>query len=224
MKKRSPLTFDTKHFSQMAERGMNLSVEDTFKEIYTSNHWANAESVSGEGSGSEQTVLLRSGLAEVFSKYKIKTILDLPCGDFAWMKDVAYQFDRYIGGDIVDSIIEKNGQLYTTPNREFRVLNLIEDLLPKTDLVFCRDCLVHLSLRDALTGLRNMKNSGATYLMATTFPECDYNEDIITGDWRVLNLELAPFNLGVPIELLNEGCTEGDGTYSDKSLGLWILN
>jgi hypothetical protein len=57
--------------------------------------------------------------------------------------------------------------------------------------------------------------------MTTTFPECDENKNITTGDWRIINLELSPFNFPKPLYLLNENCTEGEGTYKDKSLGLW---
>lgn len=224
MKKRSALTFDTRHFARLAAVGEKLSVKDTFHAIHSTNHWANSESVSGEGSGSQQTVELRTRLADILQKYKIKTILDLPCGDFSWMQNVEYQFQHYTGGDIVDAIIERNTRLYSAPDREFRVINLIEDSLTKVDLVFCRDCLVHLSLADALKGIENIKKSGSRYLMATTFPECEKNEDIVTGDWRVLNMEILPFRFGTPIELFNEGCTEGEGTYSDKSLGLWKLH
>jgi hypothetical protein len=36
-------------------------------------------------------------------------------------------------------------------------------------------------------------------------------------------MELAPFNFPPPIELINEGCTEGDNLFADKSIGLWRL-
>jgi hypothetical protein len=63
--------------------------------------------------------------------------------------------------------------------------------------------------------------SGIPYLLTTTFPRGEANEDIVTGDWRVLDLERAPFHLPAPLRILNEGCTEGSGVFADKSLGLW---
>jgi hypothetical protein len=51
----------------------------------------------------------------------------------------------------------------------------------------------------------------------------DQNLDITTGDWRIINLEKAPFNLPEPIKIINEKCTEANGSYADKSLGLWKL-
>jgi hypothetical protein len=54
-----------------------------------------------------------------------------------------------------------------------------------------------------------------------THPDCEENEDITTGDWRLLNLEKPPFNFPKPLQLLNEQCSEGGGQFCDKSLGLW---
>lgn len=45
----------------------------------------------------------------------------------------------------------------------------------------------------------------------------------MTGDWRPLNLERPPFNFPPPAELLAEGCTEAEGRFLDKSLGLWAI-
>jgi hypothetical protein len=49
------------------------------------------------------------------------------------------------------------------------------------------------------------------------------NADIEDGDWRMLNLERAPFNLPPPTDVLLEQCLENDGAYADKALGLWQL-
>jgi hypothetical protein len=45
----------------------------------------------------------------------------------------------------------------------------------------------------------------------------------MTGDWRPLNLERPPFNFPPPAELLAEGCTEAEGRFLDKCLGLWAI-
>jgi hypothetical protein len=41
---------------------------------------------------------------------------------------------------------------------------------------------------------------------------------------RMLNMEKFPFFFPKPIELIVEGCTEGNGEFADKSLGLWKLH
>jgi hypothetical protein len=68
-----------------------------------------------------------------------------------------------------------------------------------------------------------MKRSGAPYLLTTTFTERVYNEDNLTGQWRMRNLQRSPFDFPEPLEILNEGCTQYDGQYADKSLALWRL-
>ncbi|MGH8131321.1 MAG: hypothetical protein ACRES3_10755 [Steroidobacteraceae bacterium] len=49
------------------------------------------------------------------------------------------------------------------------------------------------------------------------------NERIVAGEWRPLNLQPPPFGLPPPLRLINENCTEGNGAYRDKALGLWDL-
>ena len=147
-------------------------------------------------------------------------MLDIPCGDFHWMKHVSLEGVDYLGADIVRALIEKNKELEAA-NIHFSQLNLIEDKLPAVDLVFCRDCLVHLSFKDTFLALQNICNSGSCYLLTTTFPGRQHNRDIITGQWRSLNLEAAPFYFPPPLKVINEGCTEEDGKFADKSLGMW---
>jgi hypothetical protein len=96
--------------------------------------------------------------------------------------------------------------------------------LQRVDLILCRDCLVHLPFRDGLALLGNFRQSGSRYLLTTTFSQLAKNNEVkMTGNWRPLNLELPPFCLPPPLYLLAEGCTEMDGRYGDKSLGLWRL-
>ena len=58
--------------------------------------------------------------------------------------------------------------------------------------------------------------------MTTTFTEKG-NRDIVTGAWRPLNLQRFPFYFTKPIEIFSEKCSEGDFSYSDKSLALYEI-
>jgi len=60
--------------------------------------------------------------------------------------------------------------------------------------------------------------------LTRTFIECASNEDIISGDWHVLNLQKPPFNFPEPQIIINEQCSEGGGAFADKSLGLWLTD
>ena len=151
-------------------------------------------------------------------------MLDIPCGDFNWMKNIELNLLEYIGADIVKEIVRLNNEKYSNDKRRFVCLDIIKDNLPRADMVFCRDCLVHLSNDNVLKSIENIKRSNSKYLLTTTFTECEINEDIVTGDWRIINLLKEPLNFPNPILLINEDCTEGNGTYSDKSLGLWRIS
>ena len=194
---------------------------DTFRRIYRHNHWSGGESVSGEGASQQQTTALETALPALLQAYEVDVLLDLPCGDFRWMQRVDLPVRTYVGGDIVPELIAANRERHAAAHRRFVTLDLTQDALPDADLLLCRDGLVHLSFADIFRAFRNIRSSSIRYLLATTFPACTQNEDITTGDWRVLNLEAAPFHLPTPLELINEQCTEGDGQFADKSLGLW---
>ena len=196
---------------------------DVFDEIYQRNRWGSPESKSGTGSDLRQTAVISRALPGMFRRHGVRSILDIPCGDFHWMSRVDLEGIDYTGADIVPALVAANEQAYARGDRRFLVLDLAADPLPEVDLVFSRDCLVHLSYDDVHAALTNIRKSGAKWLLATTFPEHARNRDIETGQWRPLNLQAPPFSLPPPVEMLNEECTEGDGAHRDKSLGLWSI-
>jgi hypothetical protein len=196
-----------------------LTVEETFGLIYRRNLWGSPESRSGGGSTLAETQSLREGLPRLLLELQASTLLDIPCGDFYWMSKVDLGGISYTGADIVPSLVAANDAAYGGGDRRFLRLDLLKDVLPRADVLLCRECLGHLSNRMALDALRNIVGSGATYLLATTFPEQRENRDILAGEWRPINLELAPFYLPHPLALIREG--NSDPQYRDRSLGAW---
>src|SRR3989337_577739 len=79
------------------------SPEQIFKEIYKSHQWSGI-SKSGPGSDLTQTKVIREELPKIIKKLKIASLLDIPCGDFFWLKEVDLGFVNYIGADIVDDV------------------------------------------------------------------------------------------------------------------------
>ena len=199
-------------------------MENTFSKIYKSHKWGGKDSVSGPGSDVHQTRIIINALPALFNTLNISTMLDIPCGDFHWMRSVDLNSIDYTGGDIVKEIIKKNREKYTRNGVRFQYLNLIKDKLPKVDIVFCRDCLVHFSFADIFLALENVCKSQSEYFLTTTFTGRKDNHDISTGQWRPLNLELPPFMLPKPLIIINEGCTQSNGTFEDKALGLWRIS
>jgi Methyltransferase domain len=219
--RRDAVPFDTHYFEKLRARGNAPSNEAIFRDIYQRNHWSGQHSPSGAGASPDQTRALGVALPVVLRRLGVDVLLDLPCGDYSWMRRLELPVAQYIGADLLPEIIRPLQEAYTDVTHRFVVLDLTSDPLPQADLLLCRDCLVHLSFDDTRRALRNLARSGIPHLLITTFPECEVNEDIVTGDWRPLNLENEPFCFPPPSQLLNERCTEAGGRFADKSLGLW---
>ena len=121
----------------------------------------------------------------------------------------------YVGADIVPELIDSNRKRHGRDKVSFEKLDLTSDPLPCCDVVFIRDCLVHLSYELIGRALRNVYSSGIRYMLITSYPKSDNNYDIVTGGWRKLNFEKAPFHFPPPRDFIDEKCQEGP-YFADK--------
>ena len=185
----------------------HLKNEDRFSLIYHSGYWKTESkgSFSGEGSSMIATEAIRKSLPVMLKTLSIRSMLDLPCGDWHWMSAVDLSDIDYIGSDIVQDLVRHNQQKYGSPARRFVRLDLISDELPCCDLIFVRDCLVHLDNIQIHEAIRNIIASGSTYLATTIFNNVTQNiESNVVDGWRPLNLMLPPFNFPQPIDMLDD--------------------
>lgn len=176
---------------------MTQKLTKVFKSIYNENKWHNEESKSGAGSTVEYTKNIRDCIPGIIEQFKIKSILDAPCGDFNWMKLLLPTVDvKYTGGDIVPGLIEENKK-YETKKIKFIVLDITQDVLPKADLMICRDCLFHLPNFYITSFFRNFLDSNISYLLTTTHvnDKSFENTDIKIGGFRKIDLFSEPFSL-----------------------------
>uniref|UniRef100_UPI0040485782 hypothetical protein n=1 Tax=Polynucleobacter sp. TaxID=2029855 RepID=UPI0040485782 len=174
----------------------NTNTEDKFNWIYKNNYWGK-ESVSGEGSTLLYTENIRHELPVLILNFNIKSIFDAPCGDFNWMSSIINQLHiQYIGADIVEDLIISHTANYSNASTKFQKINLISGKFPNVDLMFCRDCLFHLSYEDIRKVLLNFINSEIPYLLTSTYKNLSAfsNTDIKTGDFRLIDLFSHPFN------------------------------
>jgi 2-polyprenyl-3-methyl-5-hydroxy-6-metoxy-1,4-benzoquinol methylase len=196
--------------------------QQVFTEIYLNNSWGSSESKSGPGSRVSANKKLLNLLDEFVVSHDIKTITDCGCGDFNWMRLFDFEkLDSYTGIDIVSPLIDSNNEKYGSNKVSFQCLSVIEDEIPTSDLIICKDVLFHLSYEDALKTIGNIRNSGVKYLISTTFSDF-HNIDIKSGHWRPINLLSEPFLLGEPYQYW-ENIEERDDKYSIKSIGVWKL-
>jgi hypothetical protein len=227
-----PQTVAERRFAERAEELRRLDLPERFARMYETNLWAGTESRSGDGASLAATAGVRAGLPGLFRQLGVRRLLDVPCGDFHWMSHVdlaAVGVTAYVGGDVVEAIVAANNEHYANAARSFVRVDLTTGPLPAAagepaDAVLCRDCLVHLSFANIARALSVVRASGVRYLITTTFLEHSTNVDVLDGDWRMLNLERAPFNLPSPVGVLVEGCEEEGGAYADKALAAWRVS
>jgi SAM-dependent methyltransferase len=215
------LIFGDKRYSGMRRYVLQLrSNRRAFEKIYEHQLWGGGETVSGDGSTLESSESLRDTLPSLLEELGPETLLDAGCGDFNWMKTVNLNGVKYIGVDVVQAVITRNIELFASGSITFINADITKDPLPSTDLVLCRHCLIHLSNRQVSMALRNLKSTGAKYLLSTTFPLVTNNEDIWPGGFRPMNLEIHPFNLPKPLRTFRDS----KATDRNAILALWRLS
>jgi 2-polyprenyl-3-methyl-5-hydroxy-6-metoxy-1,4-benzoquinol methylase len=202
---------------------MNNNLKQTFTDIYDTRAWHSQESISGIGSELSQTKQIINELPFLFKKYDIRSVLDIPCGDFNWMQHVDRYGINYIGADIVEPLIASNKIKY--PDVQFQHLDLTKSELPQVDLIIARDVFVHMTYDTIVLALENIIKSKCKYLLTTSFTGIDTNRNLThDGDWRPLNLLVQPFRFK-PVYLINEDCTEGENNqHNDKCLVLFEVS
>jgi len=194
------------------------NAEELFTNYYTENKWSDSESVSGPGSTAAYTENIRRELPLLFSKLQIGSMIDAPCGDYNWFCLI----DRsggpdYIGGDIVQALAESNAERYHDHRTRFVKFDVTKDPLPDVDLWLCRDCLFHLSEQLVFAALKNFANSNVKWLLTSTHPHAEFNSDITTGSFRLINLEKPPYNLPAPEMIIEDWIHP----YPKRHLALW---
>lgn len=197
-----------------------LGRRQRFRLIWALNLWGGTVSRSGEGSTLEATHRLRSALPSVLADLRVGTLVDVACGDFAWLCKVDLGDVSYIGVDIVPEIVASNQKRFgDADRRRFVLADAARDPLPLGDAILCRHVLPHLSFADAQCLIEQCRLSGARWLLTTTFPSVQENYDIVTGDFRAINVERPPFDLPPPTLVLDDSFPANP----DCRLGAWEI-
>ena len=138
------------------------------------------------------------------------------CGDFNWMKLVLNKTDKhinkYLGVDVVENLINHNTKNYKNNIVDFKKVDLSQtmDDIEKNqfDLVICKEVMIHLSIDNSLNLIKNLKQIGAKYLLATSFLKTE-NMNIQNGQVYNINLFVPPFGFPEPVYVINEKGTGG---------------
>lgn len=177
-----------------------MTLEKAFTEIYKNGIWNHQnETLSGRGSALDATIDIRHNLPILVEKFKISSILDAPCGDFNWMKEVLPNLNvNYTGADIVKNLIKINSKKYKSDKINFIHLDITQDALPDNDLIICRDCLFHLHPIDVVKFFINFSKSNIKYLLTSThINQNNFNNisKLKAGNFKPIDLFSHPYNL-----------------------------
>lgn len=215
--------------------------------------WGMLQSKSGGGSSEAATSGLRCALPRIIRLFGIHSIVDVPCGDFNYMRQVlsspvlAGHRLSYTGMDIVQPLVDGLQRAFGTPNDgmtsrkvRFQRFDLSLQQLWPADLVVMRDVLFHFSKERILEVLARVNASGSRYFLSTYFPNSNNTQlgDLHKkyGDggghysfWPV-DLVHAPFSLGPPLLTIGR---DGDWWWKlqkygaagtrQRLMGLWRL-
>jgi len=134
------------------KRWENRSNQEIFEEIYANKIWGkspNSADVYFSGGGSHGAEVVSSYVKSVkkfLSSLKNKpVIVDIGCGDFNIGKNFLTMAKKYVGCDVVPSLIDFNKKKHCHKNLSFIHLDAVRDELPKGEVVIIRQVLQHLS-------------------------------------------------------------------------------
>jgi SAM-dependent methyltransferase len=216
-----------------------MNYKDIFSNIYDNHGFGSLESRSGPGSTLDETQKLRESIKKIIKDKNIKSVVDIPCGDFNWMKEIVFNFDSYIGGDIVKKAIEENNERYSNSRIKFIEFDIVNDEIPNGDLLIVRDIIGHFPIEDGVKILKNILNSKCKYLLSTTWAKkigndwfpCEKNdvhrenEGVDYGRFYPVNLMSNPFNLpNAEIYLEEDVMVDNFENGNRKTLALWDLD
>ena len=176
---------------------------ETWEDIYDfcKNAWKGGlpETICGSGSTIKNSLIIIKTLNKIINNYNIKSIADIGCGDFNWMRYVYLNGTRYIGYDwLIDTI----ANTYKSESIKFIKGNVAIIPIQKVDLIICKDVMIHMNNDHALEILNNIRKSRPGYLFITTY-DIDSNMTrtaiknffYTNSNYMPLNIELEPFNI-----------------------------
>lgn len=184
----------------------NRSIKDVFTSIYEEHEWGGAEKefYSGTGSSSGHASRYTDVVNPLIVEKGAKTLVDLGCGDYTVGRELRKDGGKYIGIDIVESLIKRNKEAYGDDKTSFMCIDMVADPLPDGDFCMIRQVLQHLSNSEIDAVLK--KTRKYRYVLITEhYPAPSVksrpNLDKVHGsDTRILDnsavyLDQPPFNV-----------------------------
>tara|TARA_Y100000768_G_C23963503_1_gene676676 strand:- start:765 stop:1373 length:609 start_codon:yes stop_codon:yes gene_type:complete len=188
-------------------------MEKIFTDIYESERWGNNKELNYKGSsgiGSKLHYNINTYVPFIknfISKYKIKNVVDLGCGDFICGKYIYDDIDiSYTGYDAYKRVIEVNSEKHSQLKYSFKYLDFFnfKEEIVSGELCILKDVLQHWTLNSVYSFLDYLvENKKFRYILICNC--CDQkidNTDIQTiGDFRPLSCDFLPLKKYNPKKL-----------------------
>ena len=166
-------------------------MREVFEAMYQKKIWGGG---SGVGSLPEATVRYRAVLQKLLADCRIRSVVDIGCGDWQTGSRVDWTGIEYTGIDIVPEVIEADRNRYGRRGRRFLCGNVLEMSPPAADLLIIKDVLQHWAQEDVFHFLPLMDQYPLA-LVTNDIEDPDPQKEILwTEHWRPLDLTKPPFN------------------------------
>jgi SAM-dependent methyltransferase len=164
-----------------------------FNKIYQTDAWGGG---SGIGSFAQNTGEYRLFLESFLKENKVKSVLDVGCGDWQFSSLIDWSGIDYTGIDVSDVVLA-NTQKYTKHGIKFIHLDAVTDDLPVADLLIIKDVMQHWSNSDILSFVSKLKKFKWSLITNGFHPDLTthVNKDIVPGGWRPVDLLSEPFKI-----------------------------
>ena len=175
---------------------MNEDLENIMRDSFTN--------YIGPGSNEDRIIPFKEEFPEIIKKYLIGSVNDAGCG-LGWIKAECMKLGvKYSGFDIL-------------PREGAKVLDITSEVMPKADLIICRDVLFHLTNDLIEDALGDFKKSGI-YLLATSHYGVSNETRPDSYEGHIINnfVDLEKI-LGTPLDKIEE-------PIDNRYMGIWKLN
>jgi SAM-dependent methyltransferase len=189
-----------------------MRMREAFTRAYTDARWHNG---SGPGSGEAETGIWREFLAAYLRKHRIRSVLDLGCGDWQHSRLIDWTGIAYHGIDVVPEVITANTAAYGGPGITFQCADITTCPLPGAELIICKEVLQHWPLADIQQFRKRVMWRRKVLIVNDCLPLVA-NVDIDPGGYRPLDFTEPPLASWRVRELLRWTLAYPDGTREIK--------
>ena len=184
-----------------------------FSDVYANNGWGRAPDGRPfySDSPAQLTEPIRAVVSDFIKARSIRSVVDLGCGDFELASGIDMHGATYVGVDIVPDLIAWNRIHFKRPDRQFEVVDIVEDALPDGELCMIHTVLYILSEQDARRVLAKLgkyryviATDGQPHIPEEARQNIDKKTDKYTRHDYYNNgfyLELPPYNLNLEVLL-----------------------